>query len=72
MQEKIERYQQPLKNVVIAECNDYPRVFERANAKRVDYYNCGSHHESLDKLTPTDEYEGRIIDISEKRAAANV
>jgi hypothetical protein len=72
MQDKIERYQRPLKNAVIAECNDYPRLFERANAKQVDHYNCGSHHESLDKLTQTDMYEGRINDISEKRAAANV
>tara|TARA_B100001105_G_scaffold68856_1_gene54044 strand:+ start:290 stop:532 length:243 start_codon:yes stop_codon:yes gene_type:complete len=34
----------------------------------VNYYNHERYHESLDKLTPADEYYGRRNDILDQRA----
>jgi putative transposase len=68
-QGKIERYHRSMKNIV--ELVNYfdPWTLERALARWVDYYNHQRYHESLDNVTPADQYFGRAQAVQTRREA---
>tara|TARA_B110001454_G_C12416663_1_gene307538 strand:+ start:102 stop:368 length:267 start_codon:yes stop_codon:yes gene_type:complete len=67
-QGKIERYHRSMKNVVKLENTYYPWELEQAIGRWVQYYNHERYHESLDNVTPSDDYHGRSEEILDQRA----
>mgnify|MGYP006099895711 FL=1 len=67
-QGKIERYHRSMKNVVKLENTYYPWELEQAIGRWVQHYNHERYHESLDNVTPSDDYHGRSEEILDQRA----
>ena len=66
-QGKIERWHQTMKNRVLLENYYLPGDLEQQIGVFVDYYNKHRYHESLNNVTPTDDYFGRDKDILRER-----
>jgi putative transposase len=66
-QGKIERYHRSMKNIVELVNYFEPWTLEREIARWVDYYNHQRYHESLENVTPADQYFGRAQEVQTRR-----
>jgi len=56
-----------MKNMINLKNYFYSQELEQANQCFVDYHNHHRYHESLDNLTPTDVYFGRVEEVKSRR-----
>jgi transposase InsO family protein len=66
-QGKIERYHRSMKNIINLNHYYLPGELEKEIDEFVNYYNNERYHESLNNLKPVDVYNGKSIEILDKR-----